>query len=54
MQTATAAFKTFKTMPQRGEIVRQFGEYVKKTSIREIGFLRNGRNHYKKDTEKCR
>jgi aldehyde dehydrogenase (NAD+) len=28
MQTATEAFKTFKTMPapQRGEIVRQFGE----------------------------
>jgi aldehyde dehydrogenase (NAD+) len=32
MQTATEAFKTFKTMPapQRGEIVRQFGEKLRK------------------------
>ena len=32
MQTATHAFKTFKTMPapQRGEIVRQFGEKLRK------------------------
>ena len=33
MEAATAAFKTFRTMPapQRGEIVRQFGEnYVKR------------------------
>ena len=32
LQTATEAFKTFKTMPapQRGEIVRQFGEKLRK------------------------
>ncbi|WP_395054442.1 aldehyde dehydrogenase family protein, partial [Flavobacterium sp.] len=32
MQAATAAFKTFKLMPapQRGEIVRQFGEKLRK------------------------
>ena len=32
MQSATAAFKTFKLMPapQRGEIVRQFGEKLRK------------------------
>ena len=32
MQTATAAFKTFRAMPapQRGEIVRQFGEKLRK------------------------
>ena len=32
MQTATAAFKTFRLMPapQRGEIVRQFGEKLRK------------------------
>ena len=45
MQTATAAFKTFRLMPapQRGEIVRQFGEnYAKQRSFRKIGFLWNG------------
>jgi aldehyde dehydrogenase (NAD+) len=33
MQSATEAFKTFRTMPapQRGEIVRQFGEKLRKT-----------------------
>ena len=32
MQTATAAFKTFRLMPapQRGEIVRQFGKITQK------------------------
>jgi aldehyde dehydrogenase (NAD+) len=33
MQTATEAFKTFRLMPapKRGEIVRQFGEKLRKT-----------------------
>jgi aldehyde dehydrogenase (NAD+) len=37
--------------PQRGEIVRQFGETTRKQrGFRKIGFLRNG-NLYKKDME---
>jgi aldehyde dehydrogenase (NAD+) len=44
MESATEAFKTFRLMPapQRGEIVRQFGETTRKQrGFRKIGFLRN-------------
>ena len=36
MQTATEAFKTFKLMPapKRGEIVRQFGEKLRKYMLK--------------------
>jgi acyl-CoA reductase-like NAD-dependent aldehyde dehydrogenase len=43
MESATEAFKTFRLMPapQRGEIVRQFGETLRKQrGFRKIGFLK--------------
>ena len=43
MQSATTAFKTWRNIPapQRGEIVRQFGERLRtfKRTFREIGVL---------------
>jgi aldehyde dehydrogenase (NAD+) len=56
MESATEAFKTFRLMPapQRGEIVRQFGEnYAKQRGFRKMVSYEMG-NHYKKDMVKFR
>jgi aldehyde dehydrogenase (NAD+) len=56
MESATEAFKTFRLMPapQRGEIVRQFGEnYVKIKALGKLVSYEMG-NHYKKDMVRFR
>jgi aldehyde dehydrogenase (NAD+) len=57
MESATEAFKTFRLMPapQRGEIVRQFGEKLRenKEALGKLVSYEMG-NLYKKDMEKFR